>query len=139
MKNMLFLLVILTIKTSGIVCQTSHHSLHICKGTKTEQAGVSGSIEFSDKCDLTVTNFTLVANDTNRYSIPGIISQKSSCRGTPELSINGKRYCKNDAVTDTLVELGGNDIRFFLYSAVQKSFTLNYYKGNHKCLVESIE
>lgn len=86
MKSSVFLLLTLNIATNRRVCQTSPAAHHICDGTKTEQAGLSGSIEFKIKCDLTLTNFTQpVENETHRYSIPGISAQ-GRCSQTGALS-----------------------------------------------------
>lgn len=113
MEHLVLLLTIIVVTLCGVTSQATHH---ICNDTKTEP-GPGGSIEFVGRCHLTLTD---ISGDIN---IPGI----SSCTDASQITINGNRYCIDEAVVDTQIEAINNSLEIRHNSG--KLFSLNYYKG----------
>ena len=84
-----------------------HHVLalgavHDCSNTRTEPAGVSGTVYIEAGCHLTLNGIT------GKVNVQGICD--SPCGGDVQLLIGSTDYCVDKSCLSTIIDTEGNDL-----------------------------
>ena len=98
---------------------SSQEKYHICDGTTTEAAGLSGIVTVTGNCQLNLTGIT------GRISILRV----SPCRWgqAQQFTIYRQPYCHNVESTDTYIDTTGGELPIAAEDV--ESFDMEYYHG----------
>ena len=127
MSGLLYVLCCMTISSNVISAQEPFYGKeHICNDNVTEKAGWSGTIAIQAGCKLTLTYIG------SKLSVPGIRGRESCALQSQTLTIDGKTYCPDKSVTDTIIKKSNSEV---LITSPQrktgKPLIIHYYKGEY--------
>lgn len=118
--DMVFHVIILLLISTSFYSVSAFGTNHICNGTKTEPAGLKGTVYLEADCFLTLTGIT------GKINIQGI--SDSLCDGDQQLSVNSVNYFANQNATGTVVVVSGNELVIKTIGQPH-NFELQYYHG----------
>ena len=101
---------------SSVSSQTEYH---LCEGTTTQAAGLSGTVKVTGNCQLNLTGIT------GRISFLSV----RPCEEAPQLQISGVSYCHDASSTDSYIDVSGDEIA--LTAGEVDPFIMEYYHGKH--------
>ena len=103
---------------------SSQEKYHICDGTTTEAAGLSGTVKVTGNCQLNLTGIT------GRISILRV----RPCLEAPQLTINDALYCHEADSTDSYINV--TEDKIVIIAGEVEPFDMEYYHGKQGSLTD---